>query len=369
MNAELHTKRQRIIEFLDRERLDAIVLALRANFAWLTGGKLNYVNFAGDIGVASLLVTKDAIRCITNAIEAPRMVDEEVGPLGIEVLAYPWTDLDAAQALYAKSTSGMCIAADTLAPGLPAGTPSLPPTFRELRWSLTDPEIDRYRALGHDAAKAFSQVADAVEPGQSEVQVAAAITSALLQREVRTHVCLVAADDRIAKYRHPIPTAKPVDKMVMLVAGAERAGLMCSLTRLVHFGPITDNLANRHRAVCAVDAAMIDATRTGTPFSEIWNTLDAAYAKNGFPGEWRHHHQGGSTGYLGREVKATPDNPVTVRRHQAFAWNPSIAGTKSEDTLLASDRRPEILTVDPTWPTLTIRAGGTSYERPDLLVR
>jgi hypothetical protein len=44
-------------------------------------------------------------------------------------------------------------------------------------------------------------------------------------------------------------------------------------------------------------------------------------------------------------------------------WNPSITGTKSEDTILtrAAGRAPEILTAMTDWPMLG--------QRPDILVR
>jgi hypothetical protein len=63
-------------------------------------------------------------------------------------------------------------------------------------------------------------------------------------------------------------------------------------------------------------------------------------------------------GYEGREFKATPTETRKVVEHQLVGWNPSIAGTKSEDTILSSG---ELLTSTKGWP----RRGG----RPDILVR
>ena len=81
-------------------------------------------------------------------------------------------------------------------------------------------------------------------------------------------------------------------------------------------------------------------------FRSLTQARIAAYADEGHPDEWQHHHQGGPTGYLGRESFAVPSDDTPVLEHQAFAWNPSIAGTKSEDTYLAG--RP--LTSTPDWP-------------------
>ena len=53
------------------------------------------------------------------------------------------------------------------------------------------------------------------------------------------------------------------------------------------------------------------------------------------------------------------------RDHQAFAWNPSIAGTKSEDTVLITHSGAEVLTQTPDLPVLE----SDSIERPDILIR
>jgi len=77
---------------------------------------------------------------------------------------------------------------------------------------------------------------------------------------------------------------------------------------------------------------------------EIFSVIQMAYADNGHANEWQLHHQGGSTGYAGREVFATPESTVRVREGQAFAWNPSITGVKSEDTVLCTAGGIEVLT-------------------------
>jgi carboxymethylenebutenolidase len=74
----------------------------------------------------------------------------------------------------------------------------------------------------------------------------------------------------------------------------------------------------------------------------------------GFGDEWRLHHQGGPAGYEPRELVATPTAHDALSVGVACAWNPSITGTKSEDTNLVGERDNEILTVSPGWPTHTI---------------
>jgi antitoxin VapB len=100
---------------------------------------------------------------------------------------------------------------------------------------------------------------------------------------------------------------------------------------------------------------MLEASRPGVTLGEILLAADRAYAERGFPGEWRRHHQGGLTGYEGREVFATPDEPTELPPSCAVAWNPSITGgAKSEDTALVSAEGVEVLTRTPSLPELEV---------------
>ena len=113
----------------------------------------------------------------------------------------------------------------------------------------------------------------------------------------------------------------------------------------------------RHQAVANVDAAVNHATKPARTLGEVFDDLKSAYVREGFGDEWQLHHQGGSTGYANREVVATPDSNVRVRENQAFAWNPSITGTKSEDTVLVTSNGIEVLTSPSSaWPTIRGRS-------------
>jgi antitoxin VapB len=158
-------------------------------------------------------------------------------------------------------------------------------------------------------------------------------------------------------HRHPLPTEAPLGRHALLAVTAEREGLHVSLTRLVSFGEPPADLAERVRAVAEVDAAMLAASRPGTTTGELLDVAAAAYAERGFPEEWRLHHQGGITGYRGREVFAVPGEATQLPPLGAVAWNPSIAGgAKSEDTALVSEDGVEVVTRTASLPEL--EAGG-----------
>jgi Xaa-Pro aminopeptidase len=184
-------------------------------------------------------------------------------------------------------------------------------------------------------------------------------------------VVLVATDERALKYRHPIPDAtKPLQQYGMLIVGARYKGLCVSATRLVHFGPPNnDDLRRKQEATAYVDATLISHTTQGARIGDIFAAGVAAYEERGFGDEWQLHHQGGPTGYAPREYRAEPDCDLTVQPGQAFAWNPSISGTKSEDTMILTDNGQEIITTTPDWPMLTVQVGETTWHRPGILVR
>ena len=360
---EFHGKLQRVREFLAERGLDVAVLSTRHNFAWLTAGGCNHVSTSSALGAAALAVLRDRAVCVANTIEAPRLAAEELSGLGIEMLTHPWYESPAS--VWTDLLGALRVGTDH--GGLGVQTVPLGPAFDHLRWALSTWEMDRYRRLGRAAAEALEAACRATRAGHSEAALAARISGPLQAQGIRTPVVLVAADDRVKHFRHPLPTDAVFRGCGMGVVGAERWGLHVSATRLFSFEPLSLELRARHEAVCHVDAELIAATRPGHTLGEVLAVGQAAYAAGGFPDEWQSHHQGGSTGYLGREVKAVPGDPTPVLENQAFAWNPSISGTKSEDTIVVTADGNELISSTGQWPCRTYPAGGRDWPRCDIL--
>jgi hypothetical protein len=139
----------------------------------------------------------------------------------------------------------------------------------------------------------------------------------------------------------------------MVALCAERDGLIVSLSRIVTAGGLAD-LEVRTRAAATVFGRVLAATRPGVAAPRLYEALAAAYAEVGHAGEELKHHQGGAIGYRARDWVAHPRSQETVDERQAFAWNPTITGTKVEDTALVVGDRVEIITSTPDWPTIDI---------------
>jgi antitoxin VapB len=99
----------------------------------------------------------------------------------------------------------------------------------------------------------------------------------------------------------------------------------------------------------------------------LYELAARAYAEEGFAGEERLHHQGGACGYRTRDWVAHPSCVEKVETNQAFAWNPSITGTKVEETCIVFDDESEAITASPGWPSITVEVAGRPYSLPGVL--
>ncbi len=359
--SELKVKLGRIQELLERRSLDALVLRRAANFAWLTCGAASHVNVADSYGAATLLVNRQGRYVLCDNIEAPRLQREErLADQGWEFRVSPWYEQDGG---IQELTQGSRLGADFAYPGAEDLSDDLVP----LRAALTPEEGERFRRLGQACADSMQAAILSVRPGQTELRIASVLAEEALARGVEPIVDLVGADERISSFRHPLPTSRQLSRYAMLILCGRQHGLVCSITRIVHFGAVPDDLRRKTEAVALVDAHFIAATRPGATLQGIFAEGQEAYRVAGFEGEWKLHHQGGLAGYAPREIVATPHVSSQVLAGQAYAWNPSITGTKSEDTILVGDETNELLTSIADWPSIGIQVNGRKWERPAIL--
>jgi antitoxin VapB len=355
------TKHERITALLDEHALDGLLIRQVSNFAWATDGAASYINTATTYGSATLLVTRDQRHLITNNIEAPRYRQEEKLEAAGWVFHFgPWyreTDI------LPQLTRGMKLGADHPYPN----AVDLSAALSLARAQLDMREQNQFRNLSTLCAQAMDEAIRAVRPGMSEHALAGLLAAAALGRGVQPIVNLVATDQRIFQYRHPLPTSKIMARYAMLVLCGRQHGLVCSITRLIHFGPLPAELQAKSEAVAAIDAAMIASTRPGVSLAQVFAAAQVAYARIGYPDEYKLHHQGGLAGYEPRERIANPGTAFLVAAGQAYAWNPSISGCKSEDTILVLEDGFEILTEIDGWPLIPVEVDGVNIPRPAIL--
>ena len=291
-----------------------------ADVRWLLCGRGRPVSAGSPYTV---VVDEARAQVLYQDIETSRVTAEERWEeLGYEAVPYPWFE--------------------------PPPVEPTEPDLALLRRSLGSEELDRYRAAGSAAAEAFVEALDALRPELWELSAAGELAGPLVARGFTTPVVLVGGERRAPVHRHPLPTRERLGRFALLAVTAEREGLHVSMTRVVSFGPPPAELERVVRAAAEVDAAVLAASRPGATLGELFEVLARAYEEQGFPEEWRRHHQGGPTGYRGREVFAVPGDPTVLPDRCAVAWNPSVTGGgKSEDTAIVTAAGVEVVTRTP----------------------
>lgn len=357
--SEVQTKLARVRALMVEHEVGALWLRTVNSVAWITGGVDTAINTADSEGIASVVITQDSATVWANTIEAPRLgTEDHVEDRGFELRSTPWYGPLPVEL-------GAALACDVPL----AGAKNLSRELSILRSQLLPVEIERFRTLGGLCAEAMQRAINRTKPGHTEFELGAALTYETYSRGVRPVVVLVATDERIFKYRHPLPTNKIMEKYAMLVLCGRKDGLTCSVTRLVHFGALPDELQQKQQACAQVDAAIIAASQPGAVLEDLFGVLQNAYANAGYADQWQYHHQGGVAAYAPRELLAVPGEKVALETGMMCAWNPSITGMKCEDSILVPEAggTPEILTPIFGWPSVTVEVGGMTLERPVIM--
>lgn len=353
-------KIERLHGVMEKCGLDAIYLKRQDNFAWLTCGGINYVGL-GEMGNCGLLVTKENTYAITNNIEAPRMRDEEkLEEMGFAIHAQTW---------YENAFEGETIA--HLVPsgkvGYDYGTAcNVANDVKLLRFSLTEAEMERYREGGYLTARAMEETIATVRPGDSEHKTIGRLVNTVRSHGMDVVSAMCAADERIRHYRHPVPHGDIIRERVQLGGNMRYKGLIICCTRLMNFVPVTQELRNQYRANVEIDCTMMAASKPGATFVSVLEAGRAAYEARGYGEEFKKHHQGGPIGYAGRDYRVDFSTPGTIAENQAFCWNPSITGTKSEDTVISTKNGIIPVSRPILAPTITVEVDGQTFVRPDI---
>jgi Metallopeptidase family M24 len=354
MTSELEQKLSRIRLMMAANNYNAVHLTRLDNVSWVLCGADLVVSLI-DKPVAEVVVTSKNITVVAPNVEQPRLEEEEL-PKGVELIYTPWYDAEAKEKVLSDLLTGKVLS-DT--PGRGFDTKD----FWLLRVPLTIEEIDRYRKLSKEAAEVFTEGLQLIKPGFTEHQVVGLLAEGLRAKGMQPVVMLAASDDRLQRYKHPLPSNNKLEKRFMAVTCVRKHGLITSLTRLVSFGSESSEHKKRYTRLLEVEKIILDYTQHGIIVSELFRELQAAYVKAGREAAWSEHHQGGPTGYNTRDFIATPAETRMLVDGSTYAWNPSLPGVKVEDTILLLNDKLEILTEDLRWPSREV--GGRM--RPEVL--
>jgi Xaa-Pro aminopeptidase len=341
---EAERKRSHVLAAAGAAGYPAVLATHAHTVRWLLCGRGQPVSASGADADYTVLLVDDRAYALFPDIESSRVEEEErLQELGYEAVPFPWHE-------GREKTVALLLDGQTALAGK-----NLEAAIAPSRRLLSHEERDRYRRAGADAGAAMVACLRGLRPEHSETDAAAELVREARRRGFFPPVVLVAGEKRQKRHRHPLPTPAKLGRHALLAVTAEREGLHVSLTRIVSFGTAPPELERVVGASAAVDAVMLAASQPGRTLGDVFAAAADAYAAAGFPDEWRRHHQGGLTGYQGREVFAVPDEPTVIPESCAVAWNPSVTGGgKSEDTALVTSDGLEVVTRTPDLPEAVV---------------
>lgn len=369
---EATEKLARVRKALSAARLDALVIGTEHNLDWISAGGKDNVVWAQREAPVKVVVTSDKLYLVANNIETPRVMTEELAGLGYESIAFPWhgSEADALKPILRGKKVAFDLPATAAENGFDPARSSF--DFADVYYPITSGEMKKYRWLGKKTSEILEQVADVVRPGMSERDVQYLLAREFWYWDIFPTVILSAVDERFKTYRHPVVVGAKLRNYVALNICARRWGLTVSTTRLVQFGTPDPSLKRAWDNGPKVQAAMWAASRPGKTLGDVLAAAQKAYRDIGFTEEWRLHHQGGMIMGQERLYLAAPGDKRKIVPGMVLAWNPTVQGTKFEDTVMIKDDGSiENFTLPSSsrWPTVEVSAGGLKYRIPVLKVR
>ncbi len=365
---EVKRKERRIREYLGNRGYDAMILLRPDNFSWYSCGGSNIVLTSLEKGAACLVITKNQTYAIAHVMDGPRIFDEELKGLDIEPVFIKWHE-GSLEDKAVQMTRGMKAVSD-----FDSDAENVVFALKDiyaLHFPLTEKELDKYRWLGAKTEEIISKVAAEIKPGlTTEYDIDGMLSYEYRRNGMMTEVLLVGSDERIALYRHPCPSGKKIDKLVLLHPSARKWGLHANVTRMVYFGDeVPTDMAYRYETACMMEAQAVSMCIPGQSFVGMLEERKKLLAKAGFADEWENHFPGGITGYFLIDVSIcdSPDNLVVPC--QAYDWFMTITGVKVEELCMNTPKGREIPSITGKWPTKEHTYNGQKFRLPEILLR
>lgn len=360
---EVQQKLIKLRRFMIDNKYDVIRIQTPNLFAWLTGGGRNHIDITSDWTGAALYITQEKVVCVMAENEKDRVWDEELfGRLDCEIRTYPWWGWadNEVQDLY----EGASVAGDMSFPNVEPISEQL----RSLFYPLVPEEVERYSQLARDVSDAFFELTSLIHQGMTEFEIDGLLSGLFRRKGINPNVLMVATDERAPQYMHPLATDKRLERFAVISVCAARGGLVVSMTRSIHIGEPDAELMRKHHDAAYI-AAQLDAhTTEGADLADIFRLCLQTYESLGWGDAWKKHTIGGKTGYRTREFSVGPHTEGKVEKGSVWGWNPTVNGTKSEDTVWVGEEGAVTLFEDPRWPQLTFEINGKKINKPHIYI-
>jgi hypothetical protein len=362
---EIKEKEKRIFDYMANNNVEAMIIGRQDNFAWLSSGGRNYIAATSDLGAALVVITLKRKYLIANTMDGMRILEEELHGLDYDLISLNWYEkslIETAEDII----KGKKAISDIMMPGAEFNLQAI----YDLHYPLTSSEVSRYRKIAVEAETILKKVADEIKPGMSEKDAEALLSIEYAKSDFFSAVILIGSDERIEKFRHPVPTNKKIQNIVMLAPAPRKCGLFIPITRMIYFGDkLPCELEKKYNTLLNFEANVFANCIEGASFAEIFETQQELYKNSEYSEEWREHFMGGLTGYFPNDPTQYSNPIAKVKQSQIFNWYLTITGAKVEEVLLTTKEGNELLSVNGAWPTKKIEIYGKEYELPNILIK
>ena len=361
--ADFAEKTQRLRAYMEQNGYGAAILGRRDNTAWLTGGGDFKVLRDTEVAFGVLLVTMDRVVLVAQYMDAGRIFDDELEGLGIEKESLYWYEESREQRAM-KLAGGVRVVSDVPVDGADC---RLWDIFW-LHYPLTDHDIAVYREAAQMCDRMVYDIAMRITPGMTEQQIEAEVIGEYAKANMTMKVVLVGSDERIARYRHPNPSPKKLEKVALIHPAASYRGLHVNITRMVYFGDIPKQLEANYDLLNLLEAQTMAMMRPGNSFMLLFEERKRILVAHGMGEEAGFHYPGAVTGYILGSAQPFLDGE-TIRDRMSMDNFITVRGAKAEEISISGPNGAELISAGHAWPTRTYRYQDSEYALPVILQR
>ena len=219
---------------------------------------------------------------------------------------------------------------------------------------------------GAIVARAIEETLAGARAGMTELALISDLYRRIREQGLDIVSAMCASDERIYNYRHPVPTDKVIKERIQMGGNMRYKGLIICCTRFMNLVPVSEDLRKQYLANVEIDCTFAINSKIGQTYVSALEAGRQAYIDRGYGEEFNKHHQGGPIGYVARDYRVDFETPGLIQENQAFCWNPSISGTKSEDTLIVTEKGIIPATRPIICPSIDVEIGGQTFRKADI---
>ena len=241
-------------------------------------------------------------------------------------------------------------------------------SFYYRRMVLTDREIAKLRTLGKLTESILYEFSAELHPEMPEIEIERVLRALYIETGIETPVIMVGSDERIMAHRNCVATTKGVKRYLMISLTSRRAGLHVSLTRFFHFGPISEELEEKHLKAATIFSSIAIGAISVSSLGQLYAMTETLYEGFRCDKELTNNPIGRITGYSSCNFPIAPDSTVPLLKPVALSLSPSLAGARSDDSfIIYPDGNTEFVTFWEDFPKKKIRIDNYRVQRPWIL--